>query len=236
MKTFPLIIAITTLSLTLSINGCNEKPEINSESNRDNTTDIINNNSDTAKGAENRKGELDNNSGVIDSNLNERSNNSGYFKTPLNLAGTGCPIGTSAVKQEMDGFQVSFNDYSAGNKGAKRRTSCSLAAPMTIPEGYQITSISANWQGVSQGKVEFRYKYFVAGDPQSNWHVVPLNHETRTKFSEEKSVAYKSECGADKILRVASSVRAKQAGAYISVHNLINFKVAVKPCNAITVQ
>ncbi len=236
MKTSPLLIAITTLILTLGLNGCNESSEINSESNRDNTTDIIDNNLDTAKGVDNQKGELDNSSEIINSNLNERPNKKGYFKTPLNLAGTGCPIGTSAVKQETDGFQVTFNDYSAGNKGAKRRTSCSLAAPMTIPKGYQITSISANWQGMSQGKVEFRYKYFVAGDPHSNWNIARFNHGTKTKFSEKKSVAYTSNCGEDKILRIASSLRSKQAGAYISIQNLTNFKVTVKPCNAITVQ
>jgi hypothetical protein len=150
-----------------------------------------------------------------------------YFKSPLKFAGTGCPAGSASVTGEgSDTLSILFDSYDAGKDSTtgKKRVACSFAVPIHVPQGMQVSVLTADWQGFIEGKGELRRKYFFAGNPNVPWEVDTYNKPAGYNFTEtdgrlHSSLSF-SACGADKIIRINSSIRAKGANSYMAVDTL----------------
>lgn len=167
-----------------------------------------------------------------------------YFKAPLNFAGTGCPAGSVAVTGENSNtLSILFDAYDAGkdSETGKRRTSCNFAVPVHVPQGYQVSVMSADWQGFAEGKTELRRKYFFAGNPNRPWEVSRFNDPAGLNFLERDQRLHRSlsfsDCGKDKIIRINSSIRAKRSNAYVAVdtldlQNQVVFQLQWRACSS----
>ena len=168
-----------------------------------------------------------------------------YFKAPLNFAGTGCPAGSIAVTGEnTDTLSILFDAYDAGkdSTSGKRRVACNFAVPVHVPQGYQVSIMTADWQGFAEGKTELRRKYFFAGNPNRPWEVSRFNDPNGVNFLEtdkrlHRSLSF-SACGKDKTIRINSSIRAKRSNAYIAVdtldlQNTVKFHLQWRTCPSI---
>jgi hypothetical protein len=150
-----------------------------------------------------------------------------YFKYPLSFAGTGCPAGSASVTGEgSDTLSILFDSYDAGKDSTtgKKRVACSFAVPIHVPQGVQVSVLTADWQGFVEGKGELRRKYFFAGNPNRPWEVNTYNKPAGYNFTETDgrlhgSLSF-SECGEDKIIRINSSIRTKGANSYMAVDTL----------------
>ena len=166
-----------------------------------------------------------------------------YFKAPLNFAGTGCPANSVAVTGEnTDTLSILFDSYDAGkdSSSGKRRAACNFAVPVHVPQGYQVSVMSADWQGFAEGKTELRRKYFFAGNPNRPWEVSKFNDPNGINFLERDQRLHRSlsfsECGKDKMIRINSSIRAKRSNAYIAVdtldlQNTVKFHLQWRACS-----
>lgn len=165
-----------------------------------------------------------------------------YFKAPLNFAGTGCPAGSIAVTgEDTDTLSILFDAYDAGkdSETGKRRAACNFAVPVHVPQGYQVSVMTADWQGFAEGKTELRRKYFFAGNPNRPWEVSKFNDPNGLNFLERdhrlhRSLSF-SECGQDRMIRINSSIRAKRSNAYVAVdtldlQNKVKFHLQWKTC------
>ena len=76
------------------------------------------------------------------------SNNSVYFQQPA-IAGSGCPAGTatSALTDDGQTLTILFDSYSAdpGN------VTCNIAVPVHVPNGFQVSLMTADYRGFVQG-------------------------------------------------------------------------------------
>ncbi len=150
-----------------------------------------------------------------------------YFEYPLNFAGTGCPAGSANVTGEgSNTLSILFDSYDAGKDSTtgKKRVACSFAVPVHVPQGYQVSVLTADWQGFVEGKGELRRKYFFAGQPNVPWEVNSYNKPAGYDFTETDARLHSSlsfsACGADKVIRINSSIRAKGSNSYMAVDTL----------------
>ena len=111
-----------------------------------------------------------------------------YFKSPLGFAGTGCPAGSISVNGEnTDTLSILFDAYDAGSDAASgqgRRASCSFAVPIQVPPGYQVSTLTADWQGFGltwqfrEGSVD---EFVESRDPGTGANI-PSGHVRRVSF------------------------------------------------------
>jgi len=91
-----------------------------------------------------------------------------YFKNPVNWAGTGCNAGSISVSGANTAtLSVLFDKYDAGRDALSglRRSACSFSVPIKVPRGFQISHLTADWEGYVEGRGQLSRKYFLAGRP-----------------------------------------------------------------------
>lgn len=163
-----------------------------------------------------------------------------YFKAPINFAGTGCPAGSIAVTGENSPtLTIMFDKYDAAKPNSKARSgleraACSFAVPVHVPGGWQVSVMTADWMGFSQGSTELSRRYFFAGQPMP-----PKNTNPSGNFVERDDLiagSVTSNCGEDVTMRINSSVMAKSNNSYIAldsldlVHRKVIFHMTWKQC------
>lgn len=165
------------------------------------------------------------------------SNNSVYFQDPA-IAGSGCPAGTTDYAITPDGqtLTVLFDSYTAdpGN------LSCNIAIPVHVPNGFQVSLMTADYRGFVQGKAELRRSYFFAGSTGPSL-VTPMSSAGGKDYTQRDNLLTMTEsfarCGQDVNLRINSRIRTKTNSSMISVDSLdlnngMIFHLKYKKCNS----
>ena len=166
-----------------------------------------------------------------------------FFQAPIEMAGTGCAPGSvSVVGENTSSLTMLFSTYDAGKNAASglARSSCNFAVPVHVPQGYQLSVMTSDWQGFVQGNGRFTRKYgtslnlnavnpgtkTLASAGGANWQAKDgLMHATAV-----------SGCAGGKFnLRVNSSVQAVGSNSYVAVdtldmNNKVVFQLQWKKC------
>jgi len=147
-----------------------------------------------------------------------------FFKAPMNFAGTGCPAGSMSVTGEnTDTLTVMFDKYDAAKPNSKaaskmERTGCSFSVPVHVPQGFQVSNMTADWRGYAEGSTELFREYFFAGQTGPKVRSNPKSNYTLTDNLQH---ATWSPCNAREVpMRINSSVRAAGNPSYISVDSI----------------
>ena len=150
-----------------------------------------------------------------------------FFKSPINFAGTGCPAGSVAVTDANTAtMSLLFDSYDAGADSVSgvKRSSCNFAVPVHVPQGYQVSVMTADWQGYAEGKVQLKRKYFFAGQPRAPWITSNINSRHGTDFLKSDKMLHRTltwgACGRSVNLRINSNLRARGRGSYAAVDTL----------------
>ncbi|MFM2319836.1 MAG: hypothetical protein RLZZ215_2457 [Pseudomonadota bacterium] len=164
------------------------------------------------------------------------SNNSVYFQAPA-IAGSGCPAGTTDFAITPDGqtLTILFDAYSAdpGNQ------TCNIAVPVHVPNGFQVSLMTADYRGFVEGKAELRRSYFFAGATGPSL-VTPMSSPSGREYTQRDNLVTMSEsfarCGQDVNLRINSRIRTKTNNSSISVDSLdlnngMVFHLQYRKCN-----
>lgn len=146
--------------------------------------------------------------------------NTVYFKAPA-IAGSGCPAASSDFAITPDGSTLSilFDSYVAepGNK------SCNIAVPIHVPNGFQVSKMTADFRGFVEGRAELRRSYFFAGD-RTPTIKTPLYKRHGDDYIVRDNLMLMSEswsrCGEDVNMRINSRIRTKNRQSSISVDSL----------------
>lgn len=146
--------------------------------------------------------------------------NSVFFQAPA-IAGTGCPAGTTDFAITPDGqtLTILFDAYSAdpGNK------TCNVAIPVHVPNGFQVSLMTADYRGFVEGSAELRRSYFFAGQVGPS-QSTSLNGGSGREYTERDNLVTTSNsfarCGEDVNLRIQSRIRTKTNNSSISVDSL----------------
>ncbi|WP_298612774.1 DUF4360 domain-containing protein [uncultured Thiothrix sp.] len=164
------------------------------------------------------------------------SNNAVYFQAPA-IAGSGCPAGTTDFAITPDGqtLTILFDAFSAdpGN------VTCNVAVPVHVPNGFQVSLMTADFRGFVEGSAELRRSYFFAGATGPAL-VTPLSSSSGKEYTQRDNLMTMSEsfakCGQDVNLRINSRIRTKNSKSSISVDSLdlnngMVFQLQYKKCN-----
>jgi hypothetical protein len=148
------------------------------------------------------------------------NNNTVFFKAPA-IAGSGCPSGSSDFAITPDGATLSilFDNYIAepGNK------SCNIAVPVHVPNGFQVSTMTADFRGFVEGSAELRRSYFFAGD-RTRPKKTRLYSRDGDDYTVHDDLMTMSEswsaCGEDVNMRINSRIRTRGKHSSISVDSL----------------
>lgn len=235
MKTVSMVLTSALFGLTMTaVNAHPHNPCPNADTNT--------NNNSAANNSHNNGNTSSNNTANNGTSTNANKNDPVYFKAPINFAGTGCPAGSIAVTGEnTDTLSILFDKYDAGkdSESGKRRAACSFAVPVHVPQGYQVSVLTADWQGYAEGKAELRRKYFFAGEPNVPTQVNRINSPSGDDFLFQDGRIHESlsvsACGEDKVLRINSSIKAQGNQSYAAIDtadlkNTVQFQLQWKRC------
>jgi len=165
-----------------------------------------------------------------------------YFKNPVGWAGTGCKAGTATViGANTNTLSILFDSYDAGkdSESGRKRTACSFAIPIKVPAGYQVSHLTADWEGYIEGKGQLSRKYFLAGRPFVSWKRNTYNKPNGGNFTKRDNLyhsTFRSSCrGGTFNLRINSQIRALGRHSYAAVDSLdlknrVLFKLRFRPC------
>lgn len=158
-----------------------------------------------------------------------------FFKDPA-IAGSGCKAGTVDYAITPDGQTLSilFDSYSAapGNK------TCNIAVPVHVPNGYQVSLMTADYRGYVQGSATLSRSYFFAGATGPSLRT-PMSSGAGKEYTQRDSLITSSnsyaKCGEDVNLRVNSRIMTNNSKSSISLDSLdlqngIVFKLQYRPC------
>lgn len=171
-----------------------------------------------------------------------QANGGVYFKNPIGFAGTGCPAGTVSVNGANSNIMsILFDSYEAGSDSdsGRKRASCNFAVPVHVPQGYQVSTMTADWQGYADGKARLKRKYFFAGQPNAPWITTNFGSHYDDDFVKTDNLIHStstwSKCGRDVNLRINSNVRALKSSSSIGIgaldlKNKVVFKVQWRKC------
>ncbi|MCI5193620.1 MAG: DUF4360 domain-containing protein [Candidatus Electrothrix sp. AU1_5] len=164
-----------------------------------------------------------------------------YFEAPIKFRGTGCPGPNSVTVSGAgtDTLTVLFDQYDAAkptrNAASKMmRTACSFVVPVRVPNGIQVSHLTADWRGYAEGRTSLHREYFIAGEKQN----VP-NEKPKGDYTVRDNLAHAtwaSSCNGGVFpMRINSSVRAMSQPSYIAVDtvdlkNKIVFQVKWRRC------
>ena len=145
-----------------------------------------------------------------------------YFRAPMEFKGTGCPgqNSVSIIGENTDTLTIMFDQYDAANppKNAVsklKRSACSFSVPVHVPQGFQMSIMTADWRGYAEGSTALHREYFFAGQRGPRKDSKPRGDFVIT---DKLKHATFSPCGAgDVTLRINSSVRAQSDPSYIAV-------------------
>ncbi|TXH77372.1 MAG: DUF4360 domain-containing protein [Thiothrix sp.] len=162
--------------------------------------------------------------------------NSVFFQDPA-IAGSGCPAGTTDYAITPDGqtLTILFDAYSAdpGN------LTCNIAVPVHVPNGFQVSLMTADYRGFVQGQAELKRSYFFAGDTGPALST-PLSSSSGKEYTQRDNLLTMSEtlarCGQDVNLRINSRIRTLNNNSSISVDSLdlnngMIFHLQYRQCN-----
>lgn len=143
-----------------------------------------------------------------------------YFQAPA-IAGSGCPADTTDFAITPDGqtLTILFDAYSAdpGNK------TCNIAVPVHVPNGFQVSLVTADYRGFVEGRADLRRSYFFAGEVGPSL-VTPFNIASGREYTERDSLTTSSNsfahCGQDVNLRIQTRIMTKTNNSSISVDSL----------------
>lgn len=238
MKTVSMVLASAVFGLTMTAVSAHPHspcPNADADTNSNSATNNTSGNNAANSGANNANTNAN-------ASTSTNANDPVYFKAPINFAGTGCPAGSIAVTGEnTDTLSILFDKYDAGKESAsgKRRSACSFAVPVHVPQGYQVSVLTADWQGYAEGKAELKRKYFFAGEPNVPTQVNRINSPAGEDFLFQDGRIHESlsvsACGEDKVLRINSSIIAKGSQSYAAVDtadlkNTVQFQVQWQRC------
>lgn len=163
------------------------------------------------------------------------------------IAGSGCAAGNAKieVQSNKDSFTLNLAELEAGTEGQKTNITCTLAIPVSVPAGYQVSILPMHFKGSLAGnglKVELRREYFFAGTTGTP-EVSSLSSPADSSFDisdtvNNDDVTQWSICGEDTNIRanVRLIVKAGQGLAKLVISsgdtaqpNL--FKLNYRPCN-----
>ncbi|MCI5226238.1 MAG: DUF4360 domain-containing protein [Candidatus Electrothrix sp. AX2] len=163
-----------------------------------------------------------------------------YLKSPIQFRGTGCPGPNSVTVSgaNTDTMTVMFDQYDAAkpkNNAASKmmRTSCSFVVPVKVPQGFQVSFLTADWRGYAEGKTKLHREYFIAGQRGTNVDDFPKGDYT---LRDNLDGTWATSCrGGVFPMRLNSSVRAISRNSYIAVDtvdlkNKIVFQVKWRRC------
>ncbi|WP_417912796.1 DUF4360 domain-containing protein [Candidatus Electronema sp. TJ] len=157
-----------------------------------------------------------------------------YFKTPVEINGTGCsPSDITVTGENSATMTIMFSKYDAGNQKPSvsgiGRTSCNFAVPVHVPSGYQVSLLTADWMGFAEGETEFSRRYFFAGQPVPPVTVKPVSGRGFTYTDSRLYGSYRKCGGGDLQLRINSWIWAKGKPSYIAVDTLdLNNRMILK--------
>ena len=172
------------------------------------------------------------------------NSNAVFFKSPIGFAGTGCQAGSISITGEnTDTLSVLFDSYDAGSdsaSGQNRRASCSFSVPIRVPAGFQVSTMTADWQGFAEGRTQLNRKYFFAGQPfDAQWLRSNFNSRDGVDYLKRDTMQHQtftwSPCGRDVTLRINSNIRAMNNKSYMAVDtvdmkNRVEFHVQWRAC------
>ena len=157
-----------------------------------------------------------------------------FFSAPVEMAGTGCDPGSvSVVGENTSSLSVLFSRYDAG-KGAVSglaRSSCNFAVPVNVPQGYQLSVLTADWNGFVNGQGRFTRFYGTSQNPRAvNPGVKSLSSPSGAGWQANDGLMHSTMvngCAGGKFnLRINSSVQAVGSNSYTAVDTLdMNNKV-----------
>jgi hypothetical protein len=151
-----------------------------------------------------------------------------YFKAPVDISGTGCPVDSFTVTgEESATLTIMFSKYDAADPPENAastllRSSCNFAVPVHVPAGWQVSTLTADWMGFSQGETEFKRQYFFADQAGRPEDVTAFNDPDGIDYVERDTLTPPSYTACrpqaqDIILRINSDVQAKGSDSYIGV-------------------
>ena len=165
-----------------------------------------------------------------------------HFKNPVNWAGTGCKAGSVSVSGANTAtLSVLFDSYDAGKDSMSglKRAACSFSVPVKVPPGFQMSHLTADWEGYIDGKGQLSRKYFLAGRPYTSWKRNTYRKPNGGNFSKRDNLyhaTFASGCnGGIFNLRINSQIRAMGRNSYAAVdsadlHNKVKFRLRFRPC------
>ncbi|MDX9990042.1 DUF4360 domain-containing protein [Thiothrix unzii] len=157
-----------------------------------------------------------------------------FFKAPIQMAGTGCAPGSvSVVGENTSSLTMLFSTYDAGKNAVSglARSSCNFAVPVHVPQGYQLSVMTSDWQGFVQGNGRFTRAYGTSLNPNTvNPGVKSLSSASGAGWQAIDGLMHATAvngcAGGDFNLRVNSSVQAVGSNSYVVVDTLdMNNKV-----------
>lgn len=143
-----------------------------------------------------------------------------YFKTPT-IAGSGCPAGSTSVAINPDGSTISilFSSYFAkpGNK------SCNIAIPIHVGDGFQVSTMVADFEGYIEGKGELHRSYFFPGN-RSRPKKSIVSSKTGDNFTIRDNLIPMSKvwskCSSNVNMRINSRIRTANKNSFITIDSL----------------
>lgn len=168
-----------------------------------------------------------------------------FFKAPIMFAGTGCPVGSIPPPTGVNTATLSilFGRYDAGMSAASGmplHAACNFAVPVHVPQGFQLSVLTADWQGFDKGSGTLQRKYFVLpGPPGPNvpWKI--NNYNNSGNFLADDNLIHTTAttgcAGGDFNLRINSNITANNSSSYIAVdtldlQNKVVFHLNWSPC------
>lgn len=146
--------------------------------------------------------------------------NSVYFQAPA-IAGSGCPAGSTDFAITPDGqtLTILFDAFTA----SPGNLTCNIAIPVHVPNGFQVSLMTADYRGFIQGQAELRRSYFFAGDTGPSL-ATPLSSSSGKEYTQRDNLLTMSDtiarCGQDVNLRINSRIRTVNNSSSISVDSL----------------
>lgn len=148
-----------------------------------------------------------------------------FFKSPIQMAGTGCAPGSvTIIGGNTSSLSMLFNTYDAGKYAVSglARSSCNFAVPVHVPRGYQVSVMTADWQGFVKGKGKFTRTYGTSLNPSMiNPGTKNLSSVNGSRWRAKDGLMpffpANSCAGGDFNLRINSSIQAIGSNSYVVV-------------------
>ncbi len=173
--------------------------------------------------------------GILFATAHASSRSPVYFKAPMKFRGTGCPGANSITVSGEDAttMTVVFDQFDAARPkdnaaSGNMRSSCSFVVPVHVPQGLQVSTMTADWRGYAEGKTKLHREYFFAGQRGPSKTSKPEGDFTLT---DDLMHAIWSDCkGRDVPMRINSSVQATSNNSYIAIKKMAILKLKWRKC------